>query len=121
MDASYLKNGNYDLGLYTVVTLPTGDPQSFLEDVMSKEGVSNFNHFSDSRADELLNQFLTATGQQERTEIARQLVQIYSDAYYMECIGFAHSNAVTKKNVQGFILSPSQYRQISVDLDKGGE
>lgn len=121
MDASYLKNGNYDLGLYTVVTLPKGDPQSFLEDVMSKEGVSNFNHFSDSRADELLNQFLTATGQQERTEIARQLVQIYSDAYYMECIGFAHSNAVTKKNVQGFILSPSQYRQISVDLDKGGE
>ncbi len=117
-NSDYLKSGDFDMGFYTVVTTPTGDPQSYLETTMREGGVTNFCKYHSKEADALLDDLNKETDSLKRAEIAVKLGQLLYDSYSVEYIGFNNLNVVTKKNVIGYYPHPSDYYQITVDLDK---
>lgn len=116
-NSEYLSTGDYDIGLYTIVTLATGDPESYIESRISKDGITNFNKFSNEEANSLLENLEHEYDTNKRAEITNKIQQLLLDDYVSEYFGHNNLNIVSKSNVEGLVAHPTDYYQITVDLD----
>lgn len=114
----YLKEGNYDLGFYAVVTAPTGDPEAYLSRISQADGAENFNAFHDPQVDEMIKKLENTLDEGERANLAIKIQEKILEQNVHEYFGFNNLNLVVKKEVSGFTAHPSDYYQITVDLDK---
>lgn len=111
--SSYLTADDYDICVYAYVTTPTGDPLSYLSYTMGTGKNSNFGHYSNPQADDLLEKMATEFDIQKRRDYAVQIQQIATaDSSY--CYLF-HLNMflVMKAGVTGMKQSPVDYYQIT--------
>ena len=112
-----LRADQFDIAAYAFVTLPTGDPASYLNTVMGAEGWSNFGHYENAEIQTLLERLNSAFLPEERAELARSIVQIAldDDAYcFMENL---EMSLVVRSDVTGLTPHPSDYYQITVHTD----
>ena len=116
--ANYLKPGDFEMSLYSVVTMPTGDPYAFLRDTMSEKGAANFSRYHSPAVQGMLAELPNTFDFDKRVALVNRIQQQAIDDGAMDFIGFNNMLTGISKNVTGFLTSPSDYYQVSKDLDK---
>lgn len=113
----YVLNGDYDLGMYSIVTLRIGDTFDYLNSVFGKNGVANFNGFEDDEVTQLLGELKTEFDKSKRNAISRQILQIAQGYQMHYFIGHITNNIAHKSGVSGVLWTPFEYKMICVDTD----
>ena len=105
--------GTFDISVYAEVTLPTGDPYSYLLNNYGTDGVENFGGYSNAEVDTLLAELAGTFDAGERAELAKQIdaIVLNDNAY---CNLF-HLNMymAMKDTVEGLTQSPVDYYHIT--------
>nr|DAY27737.1 MAG TPA: hypothetical protein [Caudoviricetes sp.] len=116
--STYLKPGEFELSLYSVITMPTGDPYAFLRDSLSAKGVSNFGHYDNPVVEQLLADLPNTFDPTKRIALVNHIQQQVIDDAAMDFIGFNNMQVGISKKVTGFLSTPSDYYHVTKDLDK---
>ncbi len=116
--STFFKPGDFEIGLYSVVTMPTGDPYAFLRDCLSAQGVSNFGHYNSPVVQAALAELPNTFDPAQRIALVNRIQQQVIDDAAMDFIGFHTMQTGMSKKISGFLTTPSDYYQVSKDLDK---
>lgn len=98
-DAGYFADGEYDLGMYSIVANSAGDPYSYLKNAMGTGGSYNFGGFSNSKADEYLSQMELVTDMDTRADLANKIQQIAMDENAYGFIAILNKITIAKNGV----------------------
>ena len=116
--ATYYKPGDFDIGIYSIVTMPTGDPYAILRDVLGAKGVENYGRYSSPVIEQALADLPNTFDPAKRAELVNRIQQQVIDDAAMDFIGFHTMQVGIAKNVTGFLCTPSDYYHVTKDLDK---
>jgi len=116
--STYLKPGEYELSLYSVITMPTGDPYAFLRDTASAQGVANFGRYNNPVVEAALAELPNTFDPAQRIALVNRIQQQIIDDAAMDFIGFNNMQVGISKKVTGFLSTPSDYYHVTKDLDK---
>ena len=113
-----LKADLYDIAPYAFVTMPTGDPGSYIHSVFGTGGGNNFGHYSNAEVDELIKQLDAEFDTDKRGEITRKIVKHILDEDIMCFMDRLKMSIVTTDKVTGVTPHPSDYYQITYETTK---
>ena len=105
--------GTYDLSVYAEVTLPTGDPYSYLMNNFGTDGIQNFGKYSNAEVDELLDQLVMEFDVDKRNELAAQIDGIVLSDNSICNIFHLNMYMAMKDTVVGLNQSPVDYYHIT--------
>lgn len=114
-----LKAGSFDLGMYSMGTAPTGDPEYFFTTMLRSDADTNYSRYNSPEFDAKLAELSQAYDPAERLQKARKVQQqLLNDLPY---IMFSNQQwwAVSKANVQGLAIRPTEYHMISHETNVG--
>ncbi|MCC5909114.1 MAG: ABC transporter substrate-binding protein [Clostridiaceae bacterium] len=114
-NTEYLKAGEFDIGMYCIVTTSTGDAAAFLNATMRTDMDNNFGNYSNAKVDALLEQLLREFDSEKRTALVIEIQQLALEDYAYDFIGFNNMTMIMKENVKGFKSHPTDYYQFNVD------
>ena len=113
----YLENKEYDLGFYSMVTMPTGDPAYYLNALLSEGGSVNYSGYDNHAMQVLLKQLNDSYDTKERIKLVKQIEGILLSSYSVTYIGFNNLIFATRKGLKNFTPHVTDYYQITVDLE----
>ena len=113
----YLPNKEYDLGFYSMVTMPTGDPAYYLNALLSEGGTVNYSGYDNHAMQVLLKQLNDSYDTKQRKEIVKQIEEMLLASYSITYIGFNNLIFATRKELKNFVPHVTDYYQITVDLE----
>lgn len=113
-----LKADAFELAPYAFVTLPTGDPASYIHTVFGTEGANNFSHYSNAEVDKLIKELDTEFDKEKRGEISKKIVQHVLDDDAMCFMERLKMSLVTTSKVTGVKPHPCDYYQINYQITK---
>ena len=113
-----LKKDEFELAPYAFVTMPTGDPSSYIHSVFATDGVNNFSHYSNPEVDALIKELDAEFDTDKRGEITRKIVQHVLDDDAMCFMDRLKMSIVTTDKVTGVTPHPSDYYQITYETTK---
>ncbi len=113
-----LRADQFDIAAYAFVTLPTGDPASYLNTVMGADGWSNFGHYESAQVQALLAQLDSEFDPDRRAALAAEIVQTALDDEAYCFMAHLEMSLVTKSTVTGLAPHPSDYYQVNVATDR---
>lgn len=116
-NADFFKTGEFDIGIYSSVTTPVGDPQAFLSTTFASDGITNFGRYKNAEVDELLNQLSVEFDREKRAEIALSIQQKALDEYAFDNIGFVNMAMYMDSNITGLKPHPTDYYQLNAKMD----
>ncbi len=105
--------GTFDLSVYAEVTLPTGDPYSYMINSYGTGGTNNFGRYSNAAVDALLAQLAVAFDPAQRAEITRQIDEIVLSENAYCNIFHLNMYIAMKDTVEGLEQSPVDYYHIT--------
>ena len=105
--------GTYDLSVYAEVTLPTGDPYSYLMNNYGTGGTQNFGKYSNEEVDGLLAQLSAEFDVEKRAELAAQIDQIVLSDNSICNMFHLNMYMAMKDTVEGLKQSPVDYYHIN--------
>lgn len=113
----FLKAGDYDVFANAFVTAPTGDPQYYFTTHVVDGSDYNRGHYHNDQVEALVAQLRTEFDAEKRGDLAVQIAQqVVNDNAYIYASHLKMS-FVMKKGVTGFTAHPSDYYEITADLD----
>lgn len=105
--------GTFDLSVYAEVTLPTGDPYSYLMNSYGTDGTNNFGRYSNAEVDALLGELAVEFDTGRRAELAKQIDKtVLADNSYCNMFHLNMYMAM-KDTVEGLEQSPVDYYHIT--------
>ncbi len=107
----------WDVYVSALTTAPTGDPEYFFGATCLSESTKNFGGYKSDALDALFAKLHTTFGTDERAAIASQMSQTILDDHGYFFASFLQMGIVSQANVQGMVAHPSDYYEITVDLD----
>lgn len=113
----FLKRGEYDIYAQAMVTAPTGDPEYYLMSKIASGQPYNNGYYTNSRVDQLISQLHNTFDRSERNRLAIEIQQQVLDDNAVLYVSFLRMSFVMKKNVTGFAAHPSDYYEITPELD----
>ena len=111
--------GTYDLSVYAEVTLPTGDPYSYLMNNYGTGGTQNFGKISKPEVDELLTSLAVEFDTEKRGELAAQIDQAVLSDNSICNIFHLNMYMAMKDSVEGLNQSPVDYYHITSETRVG--
>lgn len=115
--AEFLKNGNWDLYASAFVTAPTGDPEYFFTTHCLSSSAKNRGNYYNEELENLAKQLHEEFDSEKRSELAVKMQQIILDDCSFVFASHLKMSFVMKSNVTGFEAHPSDYYEITKDLD----
>ena len=115
---TFLKNGEYDIFSKAIVTAPTGDPEYYFTSHIVPGAVDNAGFYDSAEIVELENQLHNTFGADKRSELAIKMSQQVLDDCALFYASHLRMSFVMKPNVEGFKAHPSDYYEITAELDK---
>ena len=112
-----LKNGKFDIALYSNVTAATGDPYAYLNNLIRSEGASNYGGYSSKKAEELLKIMEGEFEKDMRDELAVNIVQESLNDEGFNFIANLRMNFIMKSNVVNFDIHGTDYYQFNWKTD----
>jgi peptide/nickel transport system substrate-binding protein len=97
-DAEYVTTGDFEIGLYNLVSAPSGDPYYYLDLVMG-DGPYNAGHYENAEIKDKLAQLSKEKDPEKRAELANAMVQQSIDDNAYGYLGFLVKATVLKKGV----------------------
>lgn len=105
--------GTFDLSVYAEVTMPTGDPYSYMMNSYGTGGTNNFGRYSNAEADHLLSALAVEFDTSRRAEITRQIDRIVLSENAYCNIFHLNMYMAMKDTVEGLEQSPVDYYHIN--------
>jgi len=105
--------GTFDLSVYAEVTLPTGDPFSYMKNSYGTGGVQNFGRISIPEVDDLLVKLSAEFDPAKRAELASQIDQIVLSENHICNMFHLNMYMAMKDTVEGLTQSPVDYYHIT--------
>ena len=115
---TFLKNGEYDIFSKAIVTAPTGDPEYYFTSHIVPGAVDNAGFYDSAAIAELENELHNTFGAEKRSELAIKMSQQVLDDCALFYASHLRMSFVMKPNVEGFKAHPSDYYEITAELDK---
>ncbi len=113
----FLKAGDYDVFANAFVAAPTGDPQYYFTTHVVDGSDYNRGHYHNDQVETLVTQLRNEFDTEKRSDLAIQISQqVLNDNAYIYASHLKMS-FVMKKGVTGFTAHPSDYYEITADLD----
>lgn len=116
--STFYKSGDFDIGLYSIVTMPTGDAYPFLRDCMQTDGVANFGKYYNKEVQEDLEKLSKEFNKEERSAIVDRIQQAASDDAAFDYMGFNKMYTAVSKDVEGYLTTSNDYYQVTKDTYK---
>lgn len=114
---NFLEQGNWDIFASAFVTAPTGDPEYFFTTHCLKDSAKNRGKYYNEELEQLEKQLHQEYDTEKRSELAVQMQQILLDDCGFVFASHLKMSFVMKNNVVGFEAHPSDYYEITADLD----
>lgn len=114
---NFLDNGDWDIYASAFVTAPTGDPEYFFTTHCLSNSAKNRGHYFNAQLEQLANELHQEFNPTKRAELAIKMQQILLDDYSFIFASHLKMSFVMKNNVVGFVAHPSDYYEITADLD----
>lgn len=114
---NFLDNGDWDIYASAFVTAPTEDPEYFFTTHCLSNSAKNRGHYFNPQLEQLANELHQEFNPTKRTELAIKMQQILLDDYSFIFASHLKMSFVMKNNVVGFTAHPSDYYEITADLN----
>ena len=105
--------GTFDLSVYAEITLPTGDPYSYLMNNYGTDGTNNFGRISNAEVDALLDELASEFDTEKRWELASSIDQIVLSDNSICNMYHLNMFMAMKDSVTGLVQSPVDYYHIT--------
>ena len=115
---SFLKSGKYDIFASSLVTAPTGDPEYYFTTSIIKGAVGNNGFYDSPKIAKLEKELHNTFDHKKRSEIAIKMTQEILDDCALIYVSHLKMSFVIKSNVKGFYAHPSDYYEITAELEK---
>ena len=115
---TFLKNGEYDIFSKAIVTAPTGDPEYYFTSHIVPGAVDNAGFYDSVEIAQLENELHNTFGADKRSALAIKMSQKVLDDCALFYASHLKMSFVMKPNVEGFTAHPSDYYEITSELDK---
>lgn len=114
----YLDKGEWDIFAGAFVSAPTGDPEYFFTTHCLENSSKNRGQYYSKKLEDLEKQMALSFDGQERAKIATEMTQTILDDHAFVFVSHLKMSIVSKNNVTGLKAHPSDYYEITVDLEK---
>ena len=112
-----LKSGEYDVYASAFVAAPTGDPQYFFTTHLLDDSAYNAGHYHSDKVEELVAELRNEFDPEKRAQLAVEIQQqVLDDSAYL-FVSHLKMSFVMQKNISGFEAHPSDYYEITNNLD----
>lgn len=115
--SGYLETKDYDLGLYSMVTMPTGDPAYYFNALLADGGSVNYIGSPSEQLQQLLDQLNTTSDTEARSQISMDIQKLYLPDNFVIYIGFENLNFAMDSHIKNFVPHETDYYQITKDLE----
>ena len=115
---TFLKAGDYDIFSKAIVTAPTGDPEYYFTSHIVPGAVDNAGFYDSEEISTLENELHNTFGTEERSQLAIKMSQQILDDCALFYASHLKMSFVMKPNVEGFTAHPSDYYEITPELNK---
>ena len=112
-----LEANDFDLFAMANVSSPTGDPQYFFTAFFADGGSYDYSGWKDPEFDELLTELRSEYDPEKRSDLAIRLQKILLEQNVITVASHLRMNFVMQNGVTGFTAHPSDYYEITADLD----
>jgi peptide/nickel transport system substrate-binding protein len=113
----FIEKGEWDIYGSAFVTAPTGDPAYFFTTHTLKDSSKNRGHYYNEELEALATQLKGEFDSQKRSDLAIQMQQIIIDDGAYIFASHLKMSYVMKSNIIGFEAHPSDYYEITANLD----
>lgn len=113
----FLASGNWDIYASAFVTAPTGDPEYFFTTHCLQNSAKNRGKYYNDKLEILAQKLHNEFDSQKRADLAVQMQQILLDDYGFIFASHLKMSFVSKSKVINFVAHPSDYYEITADLD----
>ncbi|MGE1062274.1 ABC transporter substrate-binding protein [Megasphaera paucivorans] len=113
----FLKRNEFDIYAKAIVTAPTGDPEYYFTSNVMSDSPYNNGAYNNPDVDHLCDQLRNTFDTNKRNELAIQIQQHILDDNAIIYTAFLKMSFVMKKNVTGLEAHPSDYYEITPELD----
>lgn len=114
----YLESGDWDIFASAFVSAPTGDPEYFFTTHCLDASSKNRGGYHSDKLEELEKEMAATFDQEKRSDLAIQMTQTILDDHGFVFASHLKMSMVSGKGVTGLVAHPSDYYEITVDLDK---
>lgn len=114
----YMAANPWDISVYAYVTMPTGEPYTYLNAVMNSEGYANFGHYSNPEVDALLDELKVEFDVDKRSELAIQIQELAMEDYAYCYMYHLNMYMPMKSTVENIIQNPADYYYINWNTTK---
>ncbi|MBR4641214.1 MAG: ABC transporter substrate-binding protein [Selenomonadaceae bacterium] len=115
---TFLKSGDYDIFSKAIVTTPTGDGEYYFTSHIVPGAVDNAGFYDSEQISALENELHNTYGADKRSELVIKMSQQVLDDCALIYASHLRMSFVMKPNVEGFKAHPSDYYEITAELDK---
>lgn len=114
----YIDKGDWDIFAGAFVSAPTGDPEYFFTTHCLDASSKNRGNYHSDTLEELETQMASTFDAEERAALATQMTQTILDDHAFVFASHLKMSMVSGEGVTGLTAHPSDYYEITVDLDK---
>jgi peptide/nickel transport system substrate-binding protein len=113
----FIESGDWDIYASAFVTAPTGDPAYFFTTHTLQSSAKNRGHYYNEELEALAGQLAVEFDKGKRSELAIKMQQIILDDHAFIFASHLRMSFVMKSKVSGFTAHPSDYYEITADLN----
>ena len=114
----YLDKGDWDIFAGAFVSAPTGDPEYFFTTHCLDSSTKNRGGYHSDVLEALEKQMSVTFDSTERASLGTQMTQTILDDHAFVFASHLKMSMVSGKGVSGLVAHPSDYYEITADLDK---
>lgn len=115
---SFLKSGDYDIFAKALVAAPTGDPEYYFLGNLLKDAVDNSGFYYSPQVEELAAKLHNTYGAEARAALAVAMEQQVLDDCAVLYASHLRMSLVMKPGIEGLKAHPSDYYEVSAELEK---
>lgn len=116
--SSFFAPGDFDIGMYYVITMPVGDPYDFIRNAYSTTSKVNFGHYENMYVQGWIDEMAFTPNGDKRVELVKNIQQAVIDDAAMDFVGFNTIQVGMGKSVTGYMIAPNDYYQVTKDISK---
>lgn len=113
----FIDKGDWDIYASAFVTAPTGDPAYFFTTHTRKDSAKNRGHYYNAQLENLAEKMAGEFDKNKRSDLAISMEQMILDDNAFVFASHLKMSFIMKENVSGFQAHPSDYYEITADLD----
>lgn len=117
--ADTMKAGDFDLGMYSLATAPTGDSEYFFDTFLRSTAQTNYSHWNSPEFDAALDKLSTTFDVQDRLGQSRAVEQVMLNETPYFMYGHRQWWVVSNVGVSGLHLLPTEYHMLTHETAVG--